>query len=249
MPISKFIDDIDAPRASLVVVNRDQPVPVQRMLERLFEDQPVAVSEAELPEDESDVVLLVRDGEVVASSPLPAVMDAVLLVNSDLFTSGARELSEAELPDVLAGLEETRFDVQGYPEAEKDKLLLIAVSRAIEREAWLAGEGRLRTAFQNLSRINDESGTRAVYETLAGTDVDVHVYGMPDWVPPMEFEVTTHAGYKPDFRKSWFVVFRGPGGVGSALVAYQTRPRRWSGFWTSRDALVENVADYVAYRL
>ncbi|QLC33080.1 histidine kinase [Halarchaeum sp. CBA1220] len=249
MTLSEFIEDVDAPQASLVVVNRDQPMPVQRMLEGLFEGQPVAVSEADLPEGERDVVLLVRDGDVVASSPLSAVMDAVLLVNSDLFITGTRGLEEAELPDVLAGLEETRFDVRGYPETEKDKLLLIAVSRAIEREAWLAGEGRLRSAFQRLSRMNDESGTRAVYETLAESDVDVHVYGTPDWMPPVGFDVTAHAGYGDDFRKGWFVVFRRPEGGGTALVAYADTPRQWSGFWTGRDDLVDAVAEDIAYRL
>jgi DICT domain-containing protein len=57
---------------------------------------------------------------------------------------------------------------------------LIVISRYIERHAWQAGEGTLRTSFQRLSRIDDERGTREMYETLAGTDVRTHVYGIPD---------------------------------------------------------------------
>lgn len=249
MTLTEFFDRLDGPTSSLVVVNRDQPEPVQRMLERFFEGQSVDVSEADLPADGRDVVALVRDGEVVASSPLGDVMDAVLLVNSDLFVTGARGLDEAALPDVLAGIEETRFDVRGYPASEKEKLLLIAVSRAIEREAWLAGDGVVRSAFQHLSRVNDEAGTRTVYEALADSGVDVHVYGVPDWTPPASLDVTVHGGDGPDYRRGWFVVFRAPGGGGSALVAYETRPAEWSGFWTSRDELVDDVAAYVSSAL
>jgi DICT domain-containing protein len=57
---------------------------------------------------------------------------------------------------------------------------LIVISRYIERHAWQAGEGTLRTSFQRLSRIDDERGTREMYETLAGTDIRTHVYGIPD---------------------------------------------------------------------
>lgn len=248
MSLDQFLDRAGDTTSSLVVVNRNQPLPVQRMLEKLFDGQPVAVEESDVP-GEDDAVLLVRDGEVVASSPLSAVMDAVLLVNSDLFITGSRDLADAELPAVLDELEDTRFDVRGYPENDTEKLLLIAVSRAIEREAWLADEGKVRSAFQRLSRMNDESGTRAVYETLADSDLDVHVYGIADWVPDSGFDVTAHAGYGDDFRKSWFVLHRLPGGGGSLLLAYQTAPTAWSGFWTSDESLVEDVAAYLRREL
>ncbi|GGM56981.1 hypothetical protein J2752_000935 [Halarchaeum rubridurum] len=249
MSIARFFDRVEGARSSLVVVNRDQPRPVQRMLSRLFEDQPVHVEESAIPDGAHDVVLLVRDGDVVATSPLEDVMQSVLLVNSDLFSTGARTLADAELPTVLTEIEETRFDVRGYPASETDKLLLIAVSRAIERDAWLSGEGRLRSAFQYLSRIRDESGTRAVYDTLGDSDLDVHVYGVPDWVPPESVGVTIHGGYGSDFRRGWFVVHHRPDGGGSALAAYRTEEKRWTGFWTSRDDLVDDIADYVAYTL
>ncbi|GAA0298482.1 histidine kinase [Halarchaeum salinum] len=249
MTIERFFDRVQGSRSSLVVVNREQPQPVQRMLSRLFEDQPVTVEETEIPDGERDLVLLVRDGVVVASSTLEDVMNAILMVNSDLFVTGSRDLVDADLPDVLAEIEETRFDVRGYPASENDKLLLIAVSRAIEREAFLADAGRLRSAFQYLSRIRDESGTRAVYDTLGDSDLDVHVYGIPDWVPPEALGVTIHGGYGHDFRRGWFVVHHRPDGGGTALVAARTDEQRWSGFWTSRDPLVDDVADYIARNL
>lgn len=247
MTLERFLRRADGrPEASLVLVNREESVTVRRMLEDLFGDGSVDVSEGDLPAREREVVALVRDGSVVATSPLSDVMESVLLVNSDLFVTGARELSAAALPDAIRGLEDTRFEVRGYPASEREKFLLVAVSRAIEREAWRAGAGTLRAAFQRLSRIEDESGTRRVYERLADTDVDAHLYGVPDWRPPPSFDAAVHGGTGPDFRRAWFVVFRAPGGGGSALLAYETAPQQWSGFWTSRAGLVEDLNDYVA---
>jgi hypothetical protein len=41
---------------------------------------------------------------VVATSPLAALQDAILMVNSDLFTTGTRSLERTDVPDVLDGL-------------------------------------------------------------------------------------------------------------------------------------------------
>lgn len=180
MSLKPFIDDLDDARMSLVVVNRRAPEPVQRMLVTLFEDQPVDVSEADLPDEAEDVVLLLDEGDVVASSSLAEFQEAILLVNSDIYITGARGLEDLTLPRVLRHLDDVPFELLGYPESHHQKLLLITMSRVIERRARRASNGTLRTAFQRLSRIDDESGTRAVYEQLADGPVDVHVYGIPD---------------------------------------------------------------------
>jgi riboflavin biosynthesis pyrimidine reductase len=52
------------------------------------------------------------------------------------------------MPDVLDGLTETPFTLRGYPESNSEKLLLILVSRQIERLAWEGGSGTLRSSFQ-----------------------------------------------------------------------------------------------------
>lgn len=239
---------------SLVVLDGEQPDPVTNQLAETFADQPVGVEERSLPDGDGDVVALLEDGEVVATSPLSAVRDAILLVNSDVYTTGLRELETADLPDVVAGLDEVPFDLWGYPESNREKLLLVAVSRLIERRAWRRGAGRLDTSFQRLSRIDDERGTRRVYDRLAATDVDVHLYGAPDADP--EVDATVHGGHDEPFRRSWVVVFQPPGDERgddrrsrkhdeagpAALLAWETEPRRWRGVWTYRPALVAEVA-------
>ena len=46
-----------------------------------------------------------EDGEPLATSPLGALQDALLFVNSDIYVSGARELADVDTPDALVGLD------------------------------------------------------------------------------------------------------------------------------------------------
>lgn len=248
--LDSFLDH-DADEWSLAVVNRTRPQPIQSLLEGLFADQPVTVEERTLPDTDDDLVLLLRDGEVVASSPLKALEDTILLVNSDLYVTGTKSLGEIDPPDVITELEDTTFHLRGYPESNTEKLPLIIISRYIEQLAWEHGEGTLRASFQHLSRIRDERGTRNVYERLAGSDVDVHVYGLPDWLPPSTFQGTIHAGYQGEFKQAWFVVHWTPDDDGevAALVALQRDTNEWDGFWTFDEGTVSEINRYLERNL
>ncbi|MFC7131056.1 histidine kinase [Haloferax chudinovii] len=275
MGLDSFLGAIDTASRSLTVVNRSAPDPVQRMLETTFTDQPVDVDELSDDARGNDVIVLSEQTpagrEVVATSSLEDVMNTVLLVNSDLYKTGQAKLDEFELPSVLTRLDDVPFSLRGYPESDKEKLLLVAISRYIERHAWRAGDGRLRSSFQRLSRIEDERGTRAVYQKVASTDVQTHVYGIPDWMPPSDSDLLTHGGYTEDFYDSWFVVYTPPDGrsVGTepatdgshsgggtvdgaapgqpvALLALETEPKRWEGYWTFRPSLVADIDRYIS---
>jgi hypothetical protein len=189
----------------------------------------------------------------------------VLFVNSDLYITGSRSLADVELPSVISGLDDATFTLRGYPESNRQKLLLITISRFIERVAWTAGDGTLRSSFQRLSRIDDEVGTRDVYERVADTGVDTHLYGVPDELP-QDLAAVIHAGNDPDFTDSWFVVYRPPegphparsdpesdlvrgveGGVG--LLAVETEPRVWRGLWTFDADRVSRINRYIERNL
>jgi DICT domain-containing protein len=156
-------------------------------------------------------------------------------------------------------MDDTPFRLRGYPESNTEKLLLTVISRYVERRAWQVGRGTLRSSFQRLSRIDDERGTRTVYETIADTGVQTHVYGVPDWQPPAEFGAVTHGGHTEAFQKSWFVVYTPPEdddcaetGLNDphvALLALEVAPRVWKGFWTFRPGLVEAIDAHVAANL
>ena len=217
------------------------------------------------PDDIENLVLLMEGDEVVAGSTLDELGDAVLFVNSDLYVTGSRSLGDIDLPSVISGLDDATFTLRGYPESNRQKLLLITISRFIERAAWTAGDGTLRSSFQRLSRIDDEIGTREVYERISRTGIDTHLYGVPDELPT-DLDAVIHAGSDPDFTDSWFVVYRPPegphpaetdpnsdlvrgieGGVG--LLAVETEPRVWRGLWTFDSDRLSRVNRYIERKL
>jgi DICT domain-containing protein len=255
--LAAFIEDGEAADRSLAVVNRTRPQPIQDMLAELFARQTVAVEEVDVEEvdvpesDDDDVVVLLEDGDVVASSPLRVLEDEILMVNSDLYITGTKRLEDVSLPAVFEELAETPFRLRGYPQSHSEKLPLIMMSRYIERLAWEHGSGRLRSSFQRLSRLKDERGTRIVYETIGETDVDVHVYGVPNWVPPESFPGVIHAGYFGEFRTSWFVVYHAEDDDRrvAALAADRVDDNEWEALWTFDPDRVRTLNRYIERRL
>ena len=263
MSLRSFIDDTGSPDRTIAVVNDDAAGPLEGMLADTFDGQSISVapnaavpSEGQLApeiaatlETSEDTAVLLEDGEPVAASPMHELYESILAINSDLFVTGARSVGEIEFPDVLAGLGGTRFQLRGYPLAHKEKLLLIIVSRYIEQRAWTAGSGTLRSAFQRLSRIDDEIGTYETYAAIAETAVDVHAYGA-DGGGSTDLPVTPHTGPDAEYRDGWFVVFTpdertSPDTDGIALVCLETEPRVWDGFWTSDQERVAAIDDYI----
>lgn len=247
----KFIDETDGKELSLAVVNRQAPRPLQQMLERMFDSQRIDVQDMEIEDEAQDMVYLLDGQDIIAESSLAAVQKSILLVNSDLYVTGARELDQVDLPAVIEGLQNVSFCLRGYPESNKEKLLLITVSRYIERLSWEADGGIHRASFQRLSRINSEQGTRSVYNRLAETDTDTHVYGMPDWTPPPEFDVTMHGGWDGDFRNSWFVVHvpADDSLPHAALVAIEIESGTWKSLWTYDTERVQAINRHIERRL
>ena len=248
--LRSFFDEIEAPDRHLVVLNQDSPYPIRNLLDSILDGQPVTISDVDDTVEDADTVALVEGNEVIARSTLEDLMESVLLINSDLYKTGTIDLGEVELPDVLQGLDEVPFRLRGYPESNKEKLLLIIISRVIERIAAETGGGTLRSSFQRLSRLRDERGTYEVYETLSNSGVDVHLYGVGDADPVESLPATVHTGTSYPYRRSWFVVFRPPAGGDTAdhaaLLALEDEPNVWEGFWTFRPDLVDRIERYIA---
>lgn len=259
MSLERFVDAHEGAERALVLANRSQPEQLMSMLSGLFAEQSVGVDEATiegLPED--TVLLLDGEGEVLAQSPLSAVAESLLFTNSDAFITGSTALEETNLPDVITGLEGVQFRLRGYPQSDKEKLLLIAISRHIERISWERDAGSHRASFQQLSRIVDEQGTQRVYRRLAESGVDTHVYGVDDdggAERAAALGVTVHTGESPDYRDSWFVIHRPPEAADPsapkplALLAIQDETGVWDGFFTTDREEVLAVDDYVREQL
>ena len=73
-----FFDEIEAPDRSLVVLNRTSPDPVRGLLDSLLDKQAVSISDVDSPEEETDIVALVEDGEVLARSTITELLESVL---------------------------------------------------------------------------------------------------------------------------------------------------------------------------
>ncbi len=250
--LSGFIDEVDVSEKTLLLLNRTKPEPFVDLLSRAFEDQSVAVTEKQIPEGENDLVCLVDDGDVVATTPLSELTEAFLLVNVDRYRTGTRQSERGSFPDVLTGLDDTEFVVEGFPRSDREKLLLVVISRFIEHRGLSNGSGELHSTFQRLSRLDDEYGTRTMYERLGNSDVETHVYGVqddPDAVA--DLDVTVHSGASEEYRHSWVVVFTpgsrdDPGHV--ALVAVEIDRNVWRSVWTYDVDRTERIRSYMRER-
>ena len=223
--------------------------PIRDALSRLFDDQQVSVTTADDPADTHTAEVAVsRGGEVVATSSAAAMMESLLLVNSDVYITGSRSLDDAALPSTVQALHDLPFRLAGFPESDSEKLLLIAISRAIERRALEGGRGTLRVGFQRLSRLVEEPGTRRVYERLAETDLAVHAYGVGDTTLPDSLPLTAHTGSSEFHRRGWFVIYEPPADSDIepvALYAIAVGDNRWDGFWTYTPGRIADIAAFV----
>jgi hypothetical protein len=245
MGISAYIDAVDDREKTVTVLNRESVDPLYRMLVDMFDSESITVSESSDPEAPGDVVL-VKDEQTgsLAVSRMDEVSDTLLLVNSDLYVTGTVPVEEVETPEVVAHLSDVTFTV-----ADKQKFLLVHISRHIESLALETGSGTLHSSFQRLSRLRDERGTEATYRNLAGSDVETHVYGVDDWDPPAFAEnLVVHGGDTEELRTSWFVVHDGDGDDDrkAALIAEETAPNEYRGYWTYEPRLVDEVLEHLA---
>lgn len=251
MSLEQFARPPDQKTATITVLNPEQESPIYRILSELFTDDAITVQRTDTEESvgPSDAVLVEigDDDRGFAVSSLDTIREELLFVNSDLYVTGARSIEDVETPDILTNLTELPFTVQGYPEHPREKMLLIEISRHIEAMAWRAGEGHLKTGFQYLSRLEDEQGTRRVYERLGReTDVTTHVYGVPDASPSIS-EIIMHEESDPEIEQSWFVVYESAHHPheAAALVAVETAPHTYEGCWTYDPDCVATILEYL----
>ena len=244
--LTDFFGQSESSEWSVQIVNRTGPEPIKRMVEDLFGNLSSQVSETTLDEADTDLVLLLHDGEVVGSSSLSTLKDTLLLVNTDCYRTGSASLGNLNVPDVIRELSDTVFTLQGYPDSNTEKLVLTLISRYIEQRAWNHEAGSLRTSFQSLSLLCNERATREVYQHLGQIpDLTVEVYGVPDRDPPELPGITVHETTDDEIKQCWFVVHQIEGESSAALLAKQTGPTEWQGFWTFNADKIRSLDRYI----
>lgn len=239
--LSDFIDEAESASKTLLWLNRNEPEPMADLLSRAFENQSITVAERNVPEGTEDLICLIENGEVIAQSPFWPLAQSFLMVNVDRYRTGTKQSEIGTFPDVLTGLDEVEFTVRGFPQANKEKLLLVLISRFIEYRALESEGGTFHATFQRLSRLDDEYGTQQIYAWLGESGVDTHVYGIRDDPTAVEdIDVTIHEGSSVAYHRSWVVLFQPPAGSHTerncegpvALVAIEIEPNVWRGLWT-----------------
>ncbi|WP_312909344.1 DICT sensory domain-containing protein [Natronosalvus caseinilyticus] len=136
---------------------------------------------------------------------------------------------------LLEVLEETLFTAL-------DRRQLLATSREIEDRAFRMGRGTLRVGFQRLSAFEHQV---PLYRRLGEeTNLEVHVYGRPDWEPPSLENVRYHRDEAGALAPFWCLAFDGGEDPmqACALVARE-RESGFLGFWTYDPGLVGEILE------
>lgn len=220
---------VDANERTLSVYNFTGPEAVGEALAEYFETLSVELRRAATDDGEpKDFAVLHDGGEYVAASAVRDLYDAI---RADVPDHDETHPDDIRVPAVLDGLDQTVF-------TSHDKPRMVGASRIVERTAWRHGEGELHAGFQRLSRVRSQW---RLYNRLAVSGVETHLYGAPDWdLPPTDLHV--HAADAEEITRCWFVVYEGPE-TQRALLAEERGPDRYYGFWTRRPSLVDAILD------
>lgn len=233
MSFERALSQVEARRKTLVVYSSaEDPDDLDG-----FETRNAAVEYRKLPgEGEGFLVIRDADGFVgsISLSELRTLLEPPLVRPQHLeeLSPGYRALYELLAETLFSALERRQ---------------LLAASREIENRAWRVGEGRLQVGFQNLSAMQAQISVYAALE--AETDLEIHVYGRDDWVPPDLPGVDVHAVDEgAEIGDYWLLLFEGglEDDQACALLAEERDPGEYRGFWTYDRELVGVLARYVS---
>ena len=224
--LEKYIDEVERRRKRFVVFADDEPAVAEQLATRN-----VTVEHRALPESGPEPFVEIYDGDrflgAITLDDLEVLLSPPIVRPSD-----PEDVGEAyrALLEVLDG---TVF-------ATLDRQQLQATSREFETRAQQVGGGTLRVGFQSLSAFEPQTET---YRRLGeGTDLDIHVYGQPDWSPPTIPNVTYHRDRDGTLAPYWFMAFDG-GDEESQRCALIARDHDdgYRGFWTYDPSLVGDI--------
>lgn len=219
---------VNGSRRQLVFYNADASDHCERVIDYVGAHD-VEIEYRDDP-DEPDSTVSVLDGETrLASDDIEEVVAYIDSWETDLST-------ETPAPSIFKALDETIF-------RSTNKRQLVLASRLIETRAAQAGEGRLAAGFQQLSLAQPQ----LPFYTSLPTSVTVSLYGEPDWLPPVDSEISAYDPANVGHASYWWVLFDGTDHPRqhAALVAEETDADSYTGFWTYRPSLVDDIREIV----
>jgi hypothetical protein len=193
----------------------------------------VTVEHRQLPPTGPDPFVVVHDRETFAG--VLCLDDLELFLTPPIVRPGRREGLSEGYRVLLDLLDETLFSALSRRQ-------LLATSREIEDRALRTGRGTLRVGFQSLSVFRTQIG---LYRRLAAeTELQIHVYGEPDWAPPAIEGITYHGDRTGRLSPFWCLAFDG-GGTEAQACALVAREREdgYVGFWTYDPEFVAEILE------
>jgi hypothetical protein len=244
--LQQFIDELESLQRRIVVVNgAEVDAEIAEIVDYFgrLDLETSHVTSTGLP----DSFLVLTDGDAYLGSVGVAELHAYLFETFGRDSFSDLDANTRGNPSVEGFL--ARLDGNVYSLSGEGKVAMGCVSQLLETRAWRRGTGELHTGFQTFRALDDDPAVWTRYRKLAECGVDTTVYGRPDWTPETWDGVTAYADETGDHVADyWFVVYRGPDdGDDGALLARETDPDRYTGFWTfdseTVDALVETLVD------
>lgn len=228
MSLKAFIREMEGRRKTVTVFAHEP----QFGLGNYFGARHVAVEYERLPPHETEEFVTVSEGEEFLGS---IAFESLTALDSPVVCDpGSADVAEADLRHLLELLDDTLF-------SSFDRRKMLATSREIEDRAVRVGRGTLYAGFQNLSAYREQTD---VYRAIAAVPgLEVHVYGQPDWDPPLIPGVTVHRILDDEIADVWFVAYDGgdDDDYKCALIAEERSPGEFYGFWTYDPTLVDDV--------
>ena len=231
-----ILEDVRSQSPTLTVCNYDGPEAELDTVRQYFTRQGVDVRTATLNVEHPRSVALLHYGDDLLGS------ESVTALNGAIEMDGSGEFGESQRSDLLGKLERSIFGADSA-----DKPLLIDVSHTIELLANRTGTGRVHAGFQRLSNLVDDSQAARIYERLADSGVDVHVYGSPDTETTLP-GITVHREDSEEVNESWFVTFDGGGDQtrqGALLAIERDDGGTFEGFWTYDSEICQRLDAYL----
>lgn len=145
------------------------------------------------------------------------------------------ETPHGDYPELLNEVNQSVFTEYG-------KRRMILASRDVEKRAWRARPTELHVGFQEFSRVQTQLD---LYRRLT-EEVTVHLYGVPDWEPPLD-NLRYHGYPTDELQNHWFVLYESATGnkePGSRMLLAQERESNvYWGFWSSHQSIAERTLD------
>lgn len=228
-PLPELVDEVEGSGGTLTLYNATVPTETVDRIVDHFEVTTVSLEHHE-PDDghPGDFAVLHEGGEFVAACGLAELGTAV----DPAGAFSCPDTTDADAPALLDAIDQSTFREYG-------KRRMILASRDVEKRAWRVRSPALHVGFQEFRRLRTQLD---LYRRLA-EELTVHLYGVPDWEPPID-DLRLHGYPAVELRDHWFVVYE-EGGTDDpgtcTILAQERKPNRYSGFWTSRRSVADRL--------